>query len=239
MIVPVSANIPWSIWVKSTGTMNLIHKMNMFFGRPLLRSYLTENVDRRHPEWGKGIVQQGANDTFSKNYIVDMVLMVWLLTHWGRVAHICINNLTINVSYNGLSPFRRQAIICTKAGILLIEPLRTNFHEILIEIHTFSFKKMHLKMSSGKWRPYCLSLNVLSGSLVYEGHDSNRGDIVWYYGHTGLFLYVLPTGKKICFSFVKCIYCKHVQFLDKHSTEVCSLLPYWQLFLLVSWAGIK
>ena len=47
------------------------------------------------------------------------------------------------------------------AGILLIGPLGTNFSEILIEIHTFSFKKMHLKMSSGKSRPFCLGLNVL------------------------------------------------------------------------------
>ena len=28
----------------------------------------------------------------------------------------------------------------------------------------FSFKKMHLKMQSGKWRPSCLSINVLKGS---------------------------------------------------------------------------
>ena len=65
-------------------------------------------------------------------------------------------------SDNGLSPGRRQAIIWTNAGILLIGPLRTNFSEILIEILTFSFKKMHLKMSFGKWPPSCLGLNVLS-----------------------------------------------------------------------------
>ena len=28
-------------------------------------------------------------------------------------------------------------------------------------INTCSFKKMHLKISSGKWQPYCLSINVL------------------------------------------------------------------------------
>ena len=58
------------------------------------------------------------------------------------------------------------AIIWTNGGILLIEPLGTNFSDILIEIHAFSFKKMHLKMSSGKWRPFCLGLNVLSSSNV-------------------------------------------------------------------------
>ena len=84
------------------------------------------------------------------------------LTHRGRVTHIYVGELTIIDSDNGLSPGRRQAIIWTNAGILLIGPLGTNFSEILIETHTFSFTKMHLKMSSGKWRPSCLGLNELS-----------------------------------------------------------------------------
>ena len=71
--------------------------------------------------------------------------------------HISISKL------NGLSPGHRQAIIWTIAGILLIGPLGTNSSEILIEMHTFSFKKMHLNMSSGKWRPFYLGLNVLKG----------------------------------------------------------------------------
>ena len=84
------------------------------------------------------------------------------LTHWGWVTHICIGKLTIIGSDNGLSPGRRQAIIWTNAGILLIGPLGTNFSEVLSEIYTFSFKKMHLKMSSAKWRPFFLGLNVLT-----------------------------------------------------------------------------
>ena len=84
------------------------------------------------------------------------------LTHWGRVKHICIGKLIIIGSDNGLSPGRRQAIIWTNAGIWSIRPLGTHFSEILIEILTFSFKKMHLKMSSAKWRLFCLGLNELS-----------------------------------------------------------------------------
>ena len=84
------------------------------------------------------------------------------LTHWGRVTHICVSKLTIIGLDNGLSPGRRQAIIWTNAGILLIGPLGTNFNEILIGNQTFSFKKMHMKMSSAKWRPFCLGLNVLT-----------------------------------------------------------------------------
>ena len=89
------------------------------------------------------------------------VVVLLPLTHWVRVTHVCVRKLAIIGSDNGLLPGRRQAIILTNAGILLIGPLGTNFSEILIEIYTFSFKKMHLKVSSGKWRPSCLGLNVL------------------------------------------------------------------------------
>ena len=93
-------------------------------------------------------------------------VFLWL-THWGQVTHICVVKLTIIGSDNGLWPGRRQAIIWTNAEILLNGPLGTNFIEILIGIQTFSFKKIHLKMSSGKWQTSCLGLNVLSASQVY------------------------------------------------------------------------
>ena len=70
------------------------------------------------------------------------------LTHWGQGTHICVNKLTSINSDNGLSPDWHQAIIWTNAGILLIEPLGIKYSEILIEILTFSFKKMRLKVSS-------------------------------------------------------------------------------------------
>ena len=74
--------------------------------------------------------------------------MFWYpLTHWDRVTHICVGNLTSTGSDNGLSPGRRQAIIWTNAGILLIRFLGTNFSEILMGIQTFSFKKMHSKIN--------------------------------------------------------------------------------------------
>ena len=91
------------------------------------------------------------------------------LTHWGRVMYICVSKLAIIDSDNGLSPGRRQAIILTNVGILLIGPLGTNFSEILIETDTISFKKIHLKMSSRNRRPFCLGLNVLSSySAIWD-----------------------------------------------------------------------
>ena len=85
------------------------------------------------------------------------------LTHWGRVTHICVSKLPIIGSVNGLSPGRRQAIIWTNAGILLIGPVGTNFNR-----NSYIFlKKIHLKRSSGKWWTFCLGLNVLKERGTY------------------------------------------------------------------------
>ena len=83
------------------------------------------------------------------------------------MTHICVSKLTIIGSDNGLSPCRCQAIIWTNAGILLIRTLGTNFSEIWSKFHKFSFMKTHLKMSSGKWRTFCLGLNVLRMWIYY------------------------------------------------------------------------
>ena len=55
--------------------------------------------------------------------------------------HICVSTLSIIGSDNSLSPDRRQAIIWTNDGLLLIELLGTNVGEILIDIYVLSLKK--------------------------------------------------------------------------------------------------
>ena len=90
----------------------------------------------------------------------------WPLWLWVAVTlnslrasdtYICVSQLITIVSDNGLSTDRRQAIIWNNDGILLFGPVGRNFNEILIEIYTFSFMKMRLKVSSAKC---CLGLNV-------------------------------------------------------------------------------
>ena len=81
---------------------------------------------------------------------------------------ICVGKLTIIGSDNGLSSDRRQAITVPTAGLLQIGTLGTNFSEILVEIQIFSFKKMRLKMSSGKLRSFCLGLNVLRWNIYIK-----------------------------------------------------------------------
>ena len=65
-----------------------------------------------------------------------------------------MNRVSIG-SDNGLSPIRHQAIIWTNTSSLSIGSLATNFSRFLVKNQTFSFKKMRLKMSSAKWRPFC------------------------------------------------------------------------------------
>ena len=126
------------------------------------------------------------NNVVGYNPGAEGVNVIWLLlTHWGRVTHICISKLTTTGSGNGLPPGRHQAIIWTSAGILWIGPLVTNFSENLIGIQTFSFKKMPLKMSSAKCRPFCLGLNVLKhnsleiSTCIYSEHDLNISHLIF------------------------------------------------------------
>ena len=65
------------------------------------------------------------------------------LTPWGRVTYTYVGKLTLI-----------QIKACRlKSAKPLSEPI--------IGIQIFSFRKMRLKMSSAKWRPFCLSLNVI------------------------------------------------------------------------------
>ena len=83
------------------------------------------------------------------------------ISHWDRVTHICVGDLTIIGSDNGLSPARRQAFIWTNAALLSIRPQGKCYSEIVVRIQTSSVKEIHMKMSSGKRQPFCLGLNVL------------------------------------------------------------------------------
>ena len=80
-----------------------------------------------------------------------------ILTHWGRVMHICVSKLTIIGSDNGLSPGRRQAVIWINAGILLIGPLGTNLYwNSNIFIQENAFESVICKMVAILSQPQCV-----------------------------------------------------------------------------------
>ena len=110
------------------------------------------------PEWnGEHFTEIGFRRILLNKNLYSLIKLHLFLTHWGRVTYTCVSKVTIIGSD-----------IWTNAGILLTGPLRTNFSEILIEIQTFSFKKIHMKMSSGKWGPFCLGLNVLRIQMTMD-----------------------------------------------------------------------
>ena len=139
------------------------------------------------------------------------------LSHWGRVTHISVVNLTIIGLDNGLSPGRRQAIIWTNDGILLIGPLGTNCSEILSKMHTFWSKKMHLKTSSAKWRPFCLGLNVLKLSSGNSSCDRYPTAII-------VTLYTVIR-RAICDRIKPChIFCLYIETLITNNGTINTLL---------------
>ena len=131
------------------------------------------------------------------------------------MTHICVGKTTIIGSDNGLSPVKRQVIIRTNAGMLLNGPLRTIFSEILSKIYTFNFKKMHLNISSAKWRPFCLGLNVLIKTMLESaGHRTTALQVTrigdwrhWVRWHLWLATIVMSQ-QGLCHSIIK-IHKKH------------------------------
>ena len=144
MITLIQVKQPWMIWVKLTSTTH----SSVPNGYVFLGLYCNEYLWWLNTYTGFEDILCQAIQHIS-GFSIDLYL-----THWDRVTHTCVSKLTVIGSDNGFSPRRRQAIIWTIAGILLIGPLGTNFSELLIGIQIFSFKNMHLKMSSAKWRRF-------------------------------------------------------------------------------------
>ena len=62
------------------------------------------------------VLNQGISSHFRRQLCGKTITV----THWGRVTHICVSNLTIIGSDNGLSPGRRQAIVRTNDGQIIV-----------------------------------------------------------------------------------------------------------------------
>ena len=83
----------------------------------------------------------GVSAAFSHTCIADVML------NWNDVNMWSIN-YTIIALDNDSSSDRRQAIICTNAGLLLNPRMGTSFGEIWIKIQQLFFQKFNLKMST-------------------------------------------------------------------------------------------
>ena len=77
------------------------------------------------------------------------------------MTHIFVNKLTTSGSVNGFAPERRQTILWTNDGILLIGPLETNLSEIFyrnsnIFIQENALENVVCEMASILSRPQCV-----------------------------------------------------------------------------------
>ena len=112
---------------------------------------------------------------------IEVCSLCWLGEPVFELCQILLHpNLSLPVegpgdsigSDKGLSTVQRQAITWTNAAFLSIGPSGTNLSEIWIEIKHFSFMKMHLKLSSAKWQPFC------PGELIVPWWGNNLS-IIW------------------------------------------------------------
>ena len=92
--------------------------------------------------------------------------------------HTYVSKLTIIGSVNGQAPSRRKEIIWTNAGILLIEPLETNFNEFeskfTIVIYENPFENVVWKMADILSRFQCVNLTYelcLYGIIVSHSEE--------------------------------------------------------------------
>ena len=116
------------------------------------------------------------------------------ITSWRKFVQL-FNSLRLSDAYmhHQPSPWLIQKMACLLVNAnhylnhcwnVVNSTLRNKLeqNEILIKIHTFSFKKMLLKMSSTKWWPFCLSFNVLSVKMTrlkWHGIVTSSWEICW------------------------------------------------------------
>ena len=111
------------------------------------------------------------------------------------MTHICISKLTIIGSDNGLLPSRRQAIIWTNAGILLIRPSGTNSSEILIEIDGIliqvnAFESVVFETAAILSRPQCVNPLIAGPTHLWIQIRIHLFAIFLQYSHGSIHIHI-------------------------------------------------
>ena len=86
------------------------------------------------------------------------------------MVHICVRKLGHPWFRKWLVAWLAPSHYLNQCWNIVNWNFRIIFSEILTEIYIFSFKKMHLKISSGKWRPFCISFNVLTLHVPFRSY---------------------------------------------------------------------
>ena len=78
-----------------------------------------------------------------------------LISSPPSAAYMCQWIRSALVYIMGCRLFNAKPLSKPMLGYCQLDPLEKNFSEIFIKMQNFSFTKMHLKISSAKWRPFC------------------------------------------------------------------------------------
>ena len=90
-------------------------------------------------------------------------------THWGQVTHICVSQLGHQWFIWCLIASPAPCHYMNQCWFNVSWTTGNNFQWISNQIQQFPFKKMRLKMSSGKCWSFCLNLNVLTIRTALAG----------------------------------------------------------------------
>ena len=108
-------------------------------------NYTSFNMWARQLVWNfKGYLWNSTQNTPPIHWKIQFIYIVENLTHWGRVTHIWVSKLIIIGSDNGLSPGQWRNIVNLGLG----NKFQWNRNRIW---------KNRLKVSSAKWRRFCLN----------------------------------------------------------------------------------
>ena len=98
------------------------------------------------------------------------------------MPHICVIESGQHWLRRGLVAYAAPKHYPNQCYVIIIGPLGTNFSELLIEIQRFSFAKMHLYISSAKWRPFCPGELSLHNRFI-----GNRWNILYIKSRSSLY----------------------------------------------------
>ena len=103
--------------------------------------------------------------SINKYYKHKQIFKSWF-THHPLMPHICVSELDSAPSH-----------YLNQCWVIINRTFTINFSEILVKNQTFSFKKMHLKMSSTIWWPFRPGEDELHKMIISWRHQETMSTV--------------------------------------------------------------
>ena len=145
-------------WARSSLVQVMV--CHLFDAKPLPESIMTNAETNFSAFWIR--MWKSQENAFDVSANGGHCAQTSVLTHWGQVMHICVSVINHHWFRWWLVARSVPSHYLNQCWFIINWTLGNKFQCNLNENSNFSFKKMHLKILSAKWQPFCLSLNVLS-----------------------------------------------------------------------------